>query len=280
MHGTVHRLDERFASHPNCRCSPVPITKTWQEIGQELGVDLSGVRETRGEIEPGPQIFAKLPEDQQRAILGPAKFAAYQAGAIGLEDLRGIRRDPRWGMVGYERSLREVLGAKEARRWQQRGIQGSASALASDAGPPLSQHPVDRMIRGLVRSDRSVTEPELSQIIDRIAEAPFPTIDQHLAKRITEGQWTSGTSAEEYLADLRRAVKDRDARVLVYERRGGAIAAIMTETNRVVPPDRRGAEALPLLYVVYSADRGILVTGYQASSLETLFIPKDARWLT
>lgn len=279
MHGSFHRLEERFASHPRCRCTPIPKTKTWQELGQDLGVDLSGVPETRGEVEPGPAMFARLPASQQRAILGPAKFAAYQAGAIRLEDLRGFRRDPRWGSVGYERSLREILGTKDALRWQQRGRRGSPSALAGGAGPALSQHPVDRLIRDLVRAEQHVTAPELRQMIDRIAQAPFPTASQHLAKRIAEGQWTVGSSVAEYLADLRTAVQDPGARLLVYQRRGGSIAAVLADTNRVVPPDRRGAEALPLLYVVYSADRGILVTGYQASSVATLSIPEGARWL-
>ncbi len=36
---------------------------------------------------------------------------------------------------------------------------------------------------------------------------------------------------------------------------------------------------LPELLVIYSADRGILVTGYQCSSLATAAIPKEALWL-
>lgn len=103
MHGSFHRLDERFATHPRCRCAMIPATRSWRDLG------FRDVPETRAEVTPGPELFARLPEDEQRAILGPAKFAAYQAGRITLEDLRGFRRDPRWGPVGYERSLREVL---------------------------------------------------------------------------------------------------------------------------------------------------------------------------
>lgn len=106
MHGTVHPLDEPFASHPNCRCAPIPKTKSWRELGVDVPESLDVPPP-----EPGPDLFARLPADQQRAILGPAKFAAYQAGAIRLEDLRGFRRDPRWGRVGYERSLWEILAS-------------------------------------------------------------------------------------------------------------------------------------------------------------------------
>ncbi len=65
--------------------------------------------------------FARLFEEQQRAILGPAKFVAYKGGQIALEDLRGFRRDPRWGRVGYERSLAESVGSAAVRRWLERG---------------------------------------------------------------------------------------------------------------------------------------------------------------
>lgn len=102
MHGTFHPLQERMATHPRCRCAMVPATKSWRDLG------FRDAPESRAKVTPGPELFARLPEDQQRAILGPSKFAAYQAGAISLEDLRGFRRDPRWGRVGYERSLREV----------------------------------------------------------------------------------------------------------------------------------------------------------------------------
>ncbi|MDE2105871.1 MAG: minor capsid protein, partial [Patescibacteria group bacterium] len=33
MDGSVHPLDEQMASHPRCRCTSVPKTKTWAELG-------------------------------------------------------------------------------------------------------------------------------------------------------------------------------------------------------------------------------------------------------
>ncbi|MBX6770872.1 MAG: hypothetical protein IRY83_04050 [Chloroflexi bacterium] len=140
MHGTVHSLDEHFASHPRCRCSPVPLTKSWAELG------FRNVTETRVEVTPGPELFARLPEEQQRAILGPAKFAAYRAGQITLEDLRGFRRDARWGRVGYERSLAEIVGPEAARRWLERGVtQRELPPIAGGAESPRER--IERLIR-------------------------------------------------------------------------------------------------------------------------------------
>lgn len=91
QHGKVFPVEEPFRSHPGCRCTPVPMV--------------------RGTEPPdsGEDLFPKLDEAAQRDILGPGKFKALQDGKIGLRDLVGSRDDPRWGPVGYERSLRDAL---------------------------------------------------------------------------------------------------------------------------------------------------------------------------
>jgi SPP1 gp7 family putative phage head morphogenesis protein len=89
MHGTIHPLTEPLASHPACRCTSIPI------------VDLSAP----SRVKPGAEEFARLSEAEQRQILGPGKFAAYNAGKLPLENLVGFRRDPQWGPVRFERSL-------------------------------------------------------------------------------------------------------------------------------------------------------------------------------
>lgn len=93
MHGTVHPLDETFASHPNCRCSAGPLP-----AGE------------RSPIVSGEEQFAKLSGSRQLQVLGPAKFRAYQDGAIRLEDLVRETNHPRWGAGRVEASLRSVLG--------------------------------------------------------------------------------------------------------------------------------------------------------------------------
>lgn len=111
MHGQVFPLSQRFASHPNCRCAPVPVTRSLRE----LGVDVDDTAPDPGPT--GVEAFGKLGASEQRQILGPAKYAAFKAGKLGLEDVRGFARVRGWGPVGFERSLRDILGAKEAAKW-------------------------------------------------------------------------------------------------------------------------------------------------------------------
>jgi SPP1 gp7 family putative phage head morphogenesis protein len=103
-HGSKHSLDEHFGSHPNCRCTQLPITKTWAELG--FG-DVPG--DAPLDVPTGPELFAALSPQMQRAILGRAKYAAYKAGDLDLADVVKVTRDPRWGLTRSERSLRDIL---------------------------------------------------------------------------------------------------------------------------------------------------------------------------
>lgn len=169
----------------------------------------------------------------------------------------------------------------------------------------LSRHPVDRLIRELIQSGRAAIPGEVEQILLRMTTTSFaleetgvPLQDRgaryrgqtlgvradpltyHLIKRVAiEEQWADGTTADQYLADLRRAVRDPGARLTVYERRGGHLATTVTATDRVVRAARRGPQPQPQLLVIFSADRGIIVSGYQFSTLDQTGIPQEARWL-
>jgi SPP1 gp7 family putative phage head morphogenesis protein len=109
QHGSEHPLDEVMATHPRCRCSMVPKTKTWEQLG--FGRTPEAVQ-----IPAGSSLFAKLPVEQQRKILGPSKFTAYRGKKIGLSDLVARRQSPVWGPSTSEASLRQALANAEARK--------------------------------------------------------------------------------------------------------------------------------------------------------------------
>jgi hypothetical protein len=167
-----------------------------------------------------------------------------------------------------------------------------------------SQHPVDRLIRELIATRRHPSPSEVAVIGDRIATAPFDprrripvltghrgisyqgqklgarasALDYHLVKRVMiERQWADGTSAVDYLSDPHEAARAPDARLVLYDRRGGSMTAVVSR-NRILH-SRRGTDSLPWLLVVFSADRGTIVTGYQVSSDPPNNIPEDGLWL-
>ena len=180
-----------------------------------------------------------------------------------------------------------------------------ASVRGILSGMPSGEPSIAQLIRMLVQTRRD-PKPDVSErIINEIATAPFDprmaripirergltyqnrtlldhddSLFVHLVRRVLiDGQWALGTSAGQYLDDLHRAASAPEARLAIYFRRGGYLATTLTSTNRALPESRRGPRSLPELLVVYSADRGIIVTGYQVSSVVIAGIPEDARWL-
>lgn len=107
MHGTVHRLSERLDDHPNGRCSPLPRTKSWLELGFE------GIPDSRPQVERGVDWFARQTAEYQQQAMGPAKYAAYREGLVSLEDFVGRHYSSRWGTHRYERSLVRILRERD-----------------------------------------------------------------------------------------------------------------------------------------------------------------------
>ena len=65
-------------AHPACRCTMVPQTKTWREMGYNID-------EVVEPIEEGESLFAKQPVATQRAVLG-SQYDRYKNGDITLND--------------------------------------------------------------------------------------------------------------------------------------------------------------------------------------------------
>lgn len=110
QHGRVFPVDQPFASHRNCRCVMVPLSRSWSDLG------FDGIPDHRPSMTTGSELFARLPFEQQRFILGPGKHAIYRSGELTLADVVGVKQHPRWGPVLYERSLRDLVGRERAAR--------------------------------------------------------------------------------------------------------------------------------------------------------------------
>jgi hypothetical protein len=107
------------------------------------------------------------------------------------------------------------------------------------------------------------------------------SLNLHFFRRVVvEQQWARSTSPEDYLSDLRMAIVHNSARIGVYMRRGGNIAIAVAGMSEIVPERRRGIGTLPMILVIYSADRGAIVSGYQFSDWSTVAVPGEIKWLT
>lgn len=114
MDGEVFSLDEEMdgMTHPNCRCSPIPITSSWGDILGPLGIDASGLEDTSilDDYETGAEWFAKQDAATQIDALGSkAAYEAVQAGEVSPRDFVGVNDDEQYGKSIYTKSLKEAL---------------------------------------------------------------------------------------------------------------------------------------------------------------------------
>lgn len=90
MHGSVHDLETPGPQgHPNCRCSRVPATKSWADLGFD-------VPEPPSLLPDAQAWFEGLDVDTQRSILGPTRFEAWLAGEFPLSAWAVRRDNPDW----------------------------------------------------------------------------------------------------------------------------------------------------------------------------------------
>ncbi|MGH2468525.1 MAG: phage minor head protein [Chloroflexota bacterium] len=107
--GSWHPLDEQMETHPRCRCSELPQTRTWTELGIDTPRPPTPARQT------GEEWFGQQPAERQLAMLGPGKYEAWQAGQVELQDLVSRAYSREWGWTRSEASLRQAL-ANAAKR--------------------------------------------------------------------------------------------------------------------------------------------------------------------
>lgn len=92
MNGREFPLDEPGPlGHPSCRCTRVPVTKTWAELGFD-------VKEPVNPNAPptGPEWLEQQPEAVQRQIMGKKRYEAWKAGEFPPEQWAVRRENPAW----------------------------------------------------------------------------------------------------------------------------------------------------------------------------------------
>lgn len=102
MHGQRFGADETLDSHPNCRCTQLPATPSWADLG------FDDIPDGRQPIETGAERLGQMPEADQLAILGRRRLDAYNAGDIGLDDLVRTTKHAEWGAGRRAATLTEL----------------------------------------------------------------------------------------------------------------------------------------------------------------------------
>lgn len=102
LDGRLYETAEIMDAHVNCRCAMVPETVSYADLGLDVPAD------TR-QRELGPDWFKKQPAATQQAMMGAAKFTAWQDGKFNIEDMAKVTTDPTWGAAAVEKTLKELV---------------------------------------------------------------------------------------------------------------------------------------------------------------------------
>jgi len=105
QHGSEHTLDEVLNDHHAGRCSPIPRTFTYAELG-------FNVPEEPATYQRGEEYFRGLSAQEQRDRMGHAMYSAWKSGAISFSDLSQSYTDPVYGEMLREASLKGILGER------------------------------------------------------------------------------------------------------------------------------------------------------------------------
>jgi hypothetical protein len=120
MNGQVFPIETKQRSHPNCRCTMVPLTEDEErpgstqtpaaKSGKKIGGTTAVQTQPLAERSPGDKAFAALPEKVQLTVLGATAFEAYQKGEFELVDLVGVQYSEKLGTdTLYRKSLDNAI---------------------------------------------------------------------------------------------------------------------------------------------------------------------------
>jgi SPP1 gp7 family putative phage head morphogenesis protein len=186
LDGQIFPVEKPLGSHPRCRCTMVPVLES------------APLRET------GEQAFAQLPENQQREVLGDAKFTAYRNKEITLRSLVGYRNDRQWGETRWERGLKDALRGEVDAKW---GRVPSAEKPKPVAPVGPAGKPIAPALKLPVRGNLTRLSRNVLGVIDRVhgdGDLPVIPVKQN-ATRYRHGAysfWRTGGAKEITISKL------------------------------------------------------------------------------
>ncbi|HEX2907419.1 MAG TPA: hypothetical protein VHO69_11195 [Phototrophicaceae bacterium] len=152
LHGTELPVGDRVDEHHQGRCT---------SIGKLKG--------RRYDIESGMVWFGRQTPERQQALMGGAAFRAWKAGEIRLPDFVGNYRDPVFGRMVRENSLKGMIGDRAKRYYSIGGrtpLAAAEPAYTSTRIPPVGRAHAPDFVLARARKllGRDITLDELAAL--------------------------------------------------------------------------------------------------------------------
>ena len=164
QHGVVYKVEDLPADHVSGRCTSIPVTRSYRDIGKELGrearslpsedprhrdlmnasfalEDPSLVDSRVSVMENGPTWLSRQSKEAQIAILGPTRYAAYSENALSLQRMSEVKIDPTWGPSHLVKPLKSLFSPADLAKWQAKGDEIMGRAPRKSAQPSTRNFP-------------------------------------------------------------------------------------------------------------------------------------------
>jgi len=182
MDGTEYPTDEPMGSHPNCRCTCIPKTKTWAELGYPEIPD-TPVLPPKGR---GEEALRNMSEKDQIAAFGNRKlWKGWKDGEYELQDVVRTTNNDLWGvnrtLHGHDGALRQAQMRKAAER--RSGSSGGSGSAPKAVRSKRTWHEKtrDRIAEGVNTEEDA---REVGKLIRTELEKPAKVSKKELATRI------------------------------------------------------------------------------------------------
>jgi len=306
LHGREFPMSEKMSSHPNCRCCAAPITYSWEELGKRFGVDWSGVDDAgpsfeelakkynmspeqiaryRARTGTGVDYFKSLTPEEQRKILGPAKWLAWKEGKFEFSSLAVKTWSPEWGEGKTAASLTELLGEKDAAYYKKLVWNGLAKENLS----------ADELIKFASLELRPLNGVEINKIVEHVMTQGYDDnllqkvpamldgfefngktvsrgdmigsgINHYLKHVIRQQEWPDGTTYNDYLASIREVLSDPNKEIVVSHYEESLQIGFLADSGKW-----RGVFGYGKIWVEYRPKISHIITAFQLNDIEELF---------
>lgn len=176
MHGKLHKVNERMATHPNCRCVQIPVTKSWKE----LGYDVPEPTLSKGMSQTGEELFSALDPTDQQFVLGKAGYTGWKNGLFKLDDFVQDTYSPDWGFGKTTRSISDMVGKGNVRALTQGKIPNGTILNPSKLELPPQFDPFDtaKKFTDDAFSNGKLSQADYDKVKDLIDTGSFTDPDQ------------------------------------------------------------------------------------------------------
>jgi len=198
MDGKTFPLSRDFFGHVQCRCTPVPITRGWDDILGPFGIDTSAIPDTRSNIEIGEAWFKRQGEAIQRHILGDRRYDLWKdpSNDISLKSFVGLKHDKDWGSSIKVRSLKDVLlkstseleAEQKLTEQQIAEAERKAKELAAKKEQELAEKRAIEEKAAVATRKRPISLPTDAQILDAKMERFGRTLNETYKTTLGDGR--------------------------------------------------------------------------------------------